>query len=321
MLVYAITSQKGGVGKTTTAVNLGAALVEAGKRVLLIDLDPQGSATAAAGCRPGRTTIGDVLLAPERILEAIRPCAGGMSLISAAAQLANVFMELDEMDGPAFQLSRGLNSIQDRYDFCMIDCPPSLSHATTNAMTAAQVALVPLQCEFLSLRGLADVRDIATAIQETTNPDLRMRVVGTMFDKRTLHAQDVLREAREALPGLVYETVIPRTVRLAEAPATGQTILEYAPDSNGAYSYRALAQEILREETEYGSTKRYSSGHEGTVVAAHLIDRQKLHELEADFGRPIDELAQDRNIADPEIVFAAQPKKWRENPRNFFLRR
>lgn len=261
MFTYAITSQKGGVGKTTTTVNLGAALAAEGRQVLLLDMDPQGSMTIAVGRKPGKFTIGEVLEDPDQILNAIYPCAGGMRIVTASATLANVIIELANCEAPAFRLTRALKLVRDCYDYALIDCPPSLGHATTNALTAAQVALVPLQCEFLSLRGLADVQEIAAAIQETTNPDLRLRVVGTMFDKRTIHAQDVLREARTALPGLVYETVIPRTVRLAEAPATGQTILEYAPDSNGAYAYRMLAQEILQEDSGYGTTERHSGGY------------------------------------------------------------
>jgi len=257
MWVYAIVSQKGGVGKTTTTVNLGAALAEMGHRVLLIDLDPQGSLTAAVGRQPGSIGIADVLLQPDKILSAIHPCAGGMRVVTATAQLANVMLELDQLPDPVHRLARAVALVADCHDYCLIDCPPSLSHATTNALTAAHVALVPLQCEFLSLRGLSDVQEIALTVRDTTNPHLRMRVVATMYDRRTIHAQDVLREARAALPGLVCESIIPRTVRLAEAPAVGQTILEYAPDSNGAFSYRALAQELLAEDGAHEKTGRH----------------------------------------------------------------
>ncbi|MCC6728528.1 MAG: ParA family protein [Chthonomonadales bacterium] len=257
MLVYAVTSQKGGVGKTTTTANLGAALAEGGKRVLLLDLDPQGSLTAAVGRRPGGVTASDVLLTPECIAEAITPCTGRMHVVAATARLANVYIALDEEPGAPFRLASSLERVAALYDYCLLDCPPSLSHATTNALTAAHVALVPLQCEFLSLRGLADAQEIAAAVQESTNRVLRVRIVATMYDKRTIHSQDVLREARGALPGMVYETVIPRTIRLAEAPAVGQSILEYAPESNGAYAYRSLAREVLEEDATYATPRRH----------------------------------------------------------------
>ncbi len=256
MYIYAIISQKGGVGKTTTTANLGAALAKEGKRVLLLDLDPQASLTVAVGRQAGSLTMGDVLLNPDNVMGAVYPCAGGMHVITASATLAVVLTELGETGDPAHRLRKALQNVSSGYDYVLIDCPPSLSHATSNALTAAHVCIVPLQCEFLSLRGLADIQEIAAAIQETTNPGLRMRVVGTMFDRRTLHAADVLAEARNALPGLVYQTVIPRTVRLAEAPAAGQTIFEYAPDSNGAFAYSALAQEVLTEDSGYGTTER-----------------------------------------------------------------
>lgn len=260
MLTYAISSQKGGVGKTTTTVNLGAAFAQEGRRVLLLDMDPQGSLTAAVGADAGVISMGEVLQKPENMMHAISPCAGGMRVVAASPTLASVFQELSEMSNPAFRLAMALQTVQDCYDYTLIDCPPSLGHATTNALAAANVVLVPLQCEFLSLRGLRDMEDIAAVIRETTNPTLQLRVLGTMFDKRTLHANEVLQEAHTTLPGLVYQTVIPRTVRLAEAPANGKTIFEYAPESNGAYAYCMLAQEILQEEKRHGAQERYTEG-------------------------------------------------------------
>ena len=260
MFTYAISSQKGGVGKTTTTVNLGAALAKQGRRVLLLDLDPQGSLTAAVAANTDGLSLGDVLEEPDNMINAIAPCTGGMRVVSASPTLASVFQRLAEMSTPAFRLTMALDRVRECYDYALIDCPPALGHATANALTASNVVLVPLQCEFLSMRGLHDMKDITGIIRDTTNPSLQLRVLGTMFDKRTLHANSVLQEANRDLPGLVYQTVIPRTIRLAEAPATGQSILDYAPESNGAYAYSMLAQEILQEDRHHGSTARNSTG-------------------------------------------------------------
>lgn len=262
MLTYAISSQKGGVGKTTTTVNLGAALARHGKRVLLLDMDPQGSLTAAVGANTKGLSMGDVLETPENMINAIAACTGGMRVVAASPTLASVFQNLADMDTPAFRLKLGLTTVADCFDYAFIDCPPALGHATANALTASDTVLVPLQCEFLSMRGLHDMTDITAIIRDTTNPSLGLRVLGTMFDKRTLHATSVLQEANRDLPGLVYQTVIPRTIRLAEAPASGKTIFEYAPESNGAYAYSMLADEILHEETTHGTTGRNSAGIE-----------------------------------------------------------
>ena len=260
MFTYAISSQKGGVGKTTTTVNLGAALAQHGKRVLLLDMDPQGSLTAAVGANTSALSMGDVLENPETMINAIAACTGNMRVVSASPTLATVFQNLAAMPTPAFRLALALRTVADCFDYALVDCPPALGHATANALTAADVVLVPLQCEFLSMRGLHDMTDITGIIRDTTNPALRLRVLGTMFDKRTLHATSVLQEANRDLPGLVYQTVIPRTIRLAEAPASGKTILEYAPESNGAYAYCMLADEILQEERTHGTTARDTTG-------------------------------------------------------------
>jgi chromosome partitioning protein len=266
MLVYAISNHKGGVGKTTSAINLGAAFAQAGRRVLLLDLDPQGCLTASVGGQADGPSMCDALNDPSHAVQAIIPCSGGMHLIPAKATLAVTLHEIARSTSAAFRLTLALQTVERQFDIALIDCPSALGSATTNALTAADVALVPMQCDFLSLRGLADLQAIAAAIQETTNPDLRLRVAATLFDKRTSHSSDILREAREALPGLVFQTLIPRSIRLAEAPATGHTILDYAPRSLGAEAYRALAQEIMQEENTYGTTRRYSGSNTETAL-------------------------------------------------------
>lgn len=261
MRIIAITSQKGGVGKTTTAINLGAALKRQGKRVLLLDLDPQGSLTLAMGRAAGSPSMAETLLDTSAIFQAIQVCDNGLHLVGSVPTLAVVLMQLAEQENPAGRLQQTLRQVEDRYDYALIDCPSSLGHAITNALTAAHVAIVPLQCEFLALGGMVDMQEVIEVIRETTNPGLQTRILGTMFTRRNLHAQDVLNEARAALPGLVYDTAIPRTVRLAEAPATGQTIFDYAPRTTGAEAYSQLAQELLQEETRHEQTRRYSSGY------------------------------------------------------------
>jgi chromosome partitioning protein len=256
MLVYAITSQKDGVGKTTTTSNLGAALLREGRRTLLLDMDPQADLTAVLGKTAGGASMSDVLLGSCDITDAIQPCACGLDLVAAGARLSVVLLQLALWESPAQRLRHALRFIRDRYDYVLIDCPPTLGHATTNALTAADVAMVPLQCEYLALRGLVDVDEIVTVIRETTNPGLRLRIIGTMLDQRNVHSHDVLGTARSVYPGRFYTTYIPRTVRLAEAPATGRTIFEYAPDSGGADAYRRLALEIIEEEPRIEQTKR-----------------------------------------------------------------
>jgi chromosome partitioning protein len=269
MFVYAITSHKGGVGKTTTTINLGAALAQEGKRVLLLDVDPKGSLTAAVGQTPAPVSMGHVLREPRRMSEAIVPCAGGMDCVTATATLAVIFYELAGEKEVSFRLAQAIQSVQSRYDYVLMDCPSMLGCAMNNALTAAHVVLVPLQCDYLALRGLADIQEIVGTIRETTNPKLRLRVVGTMFDRRIGHANDVLNEVSAALPEQIYQTVIPRTVRLAEAPATGQTILEYAGNSLGAHAYRLLGQEILQEDYRDETTRRHSGGHAPAAVSGY----------------------------------------------------
>jgi chromosome partitioning protein len=258
MFVYAITNHKGGVGKTTAAATLGAAFSRSGKRVLLVDMDPQASLTAAVGAHPSDRTLEDVLINPALAELAISPCTGGMQIISARASLANTLALIPNIPKNALRLKRSLELLDGQFDTVLLDCPSALGAAMTNALTAAQVAIVPIQGDYLSLRGLADMQSICAAIQRTTNPQLQMRAFAGIYDCRTLHGIDVLAETRESLGSRMLETLVPRTVRLAEAPATGTTVIEYSPRSRGAQAYCCLANELLELEVNYGKTRRHS---------------------------------------------------------------
>lgn len=259
MLVYAVASQKGGVGKTTTTASLGAALAREGRRVLLVDMDPQASLTTALGQSASRAGTEDVLTGITDIAGARVKCACGVDLVPATARLAVTLVQLAQGEVAPLRLKLALRRVRDEYDFVFIDCPPTLSHAITNALTAADFVLVPLQCEYLALRALFDMQDIIKVVRESTNPSLRMRVIATMLDRRSNHGYDVLCEARAALPGLVYDTPIPRTIRLAEAPAVGDTVFEFAPESTGAEAFIRLGKEILEEAISHEQTRFDSS--------------------------------------------------------------
>jgi chromosome partitioning protein len=247
--VIAIASQKGGVGKTTTAINLGACLAQEGRRVLLLDIDPQGNATSGLGAngndRP--TTIYEALIGQLEIREATIPTAlANLDLIPAGQRLSGAEVELVGLMARETRLKTCLSQVRQEYDYILIDGPPSLGLLTVNALTAADSVLIPLQCEYLALEGLTQLIAAIRLVQDHLNPALRIEgVLLTMYDARLNLSQQVADEARKFFAERVYKTVIPRNVRLSEAPSFGKPIVLYDPHSTGAESYRELAREVL----------------------------------------------------------------------------
>jgi chromosome partitioning protein len=247
--VLTIANQKGGVGKTTTAVSLAAALADLDSRVLLIDLDPQGNATSGVGLRvqPGQATIYDILVGERDVEDAIEATnVRNLFLIPANIELAGAEVELVSAFSREQRLRKALDGIRDAYDVVIIDCPPSLGLLTVNGLTAADGVLVPIQCEYYALEGLGALQRNAELIRSHLNPDLRVTgYVMTMLDARTRLSQQVEQEVRKHFGELVFKTRVPRSVRLAEAPSFGQPITVFDPSSRGAGAYRRLARELL----------------------------------------------------------------------------
>ena len=245
----AIVNQKGGVGKTTTTVNLTAALAEAGKRVLLCDFDPQANATSGMGVdKTVSKGIYDVIIGEVPAAEAISHTRFGDVLPSNKA-LAGAGIELIGMDRREFLLRDALEQVKTQYDFIFIDCPPSLELLTLNALCAADVILVPVQGEYYALEGLSDLMNTVRIVRRSLNPSLELEgVLLTMFDGRTNLALQVAEEVKHYFPGKVYATVIPRNVRLSEAPSHGKPINAYDRSSRGAEAYKALAAEFLKKQ-------------------------------------------------------------------------
>lgn len=248
--VYTLVNQKGGVGKTTTAINLGAFLARHKQRVLLIDLDPQANATSCLGIDKRKVDGGtyEALIGsnPASANILLNPRLG-LSLLPSSSALAGAEVELVPELARESRLREAVHPLIDRYDYILIDCPPSLGLLTLNGLVAARDGLIiPVQCEYLALEGIGQLTQTIQRVRSALFPGLRIRgVVLTMFDGRTRLSIDVVNEVKRFFPGQVFRAIIPRSVRLAEAPSYGQPISEYAPDSSGAYAYDALAQEVL----------------------------------------------------------------------------
>ena len=250
--IIAIANQKGGVGKTTTAINLSASLAEKGKKVLLIDTDPQGNATSGFGIDKNKldNTIYELILGECSVQDCIiKEVIPGVSILPSNVNLAAAEIELIGVDKKEYILKNEIDWVKDEYDFIIIDCPPSLSMLTVNAMTTADSVLVPIQCEYYALEGLSQLIHTVNLVKERLNPELDMEgVVFTMYDSRTNLSSQVVDNVKEHLEQNVYKTVIPRNIRLAEAPSYGMPIQKYDPKSAGAEAYMLLADEVINRK-------------------------------------------------------------------------
>ena len=247
--IIAVVNQKGGVGKTTSAVNLTAALTEAGKRVLLCDFDPQANATSGLGLdkRHLRHSVYDVVINDVPAKDAIVHTDFG-DVLPSTADLAGAGVELVSMPSPNYRLRDALETIRNQYDLIFVDCPPSLELLTLNSLCAADGIMVPVQCEYYALEGLTDLMTTLRMVKRKLNPRLEIFGVAlTMFDGRTNFSTQVAQEVRRHFPGKVFATVIPRNVRLAEAPSHGLPVTVYDRHSRGALAYKAMAQEIIEK--------------------------------------------------------------------------
>lgn len=252
--IIALANQKGGVGKTTTAINLSACLAEAGKKVLAIDMDPQGNMTSGLGVEKDEVenTVYELLLSEATVEECLQnEVIENLSLIASNINLAAAEIELVGVEEKEYILQKAVGKIKDNYDFIIIDCPPSLSMLTINSMCLADTVLVPIQCEYYALEGLSQLMHTINLVQDRLNPNLEMEgVVFTMYDARTNLSLQVVENVKNNLQQTIYKTIIPRNVRLAEAPSHGMPINLYDSKSTGAESYRLLADEVIHRGEE-----------------------------------------------------------------------
>lgn len=254
--IIAVANQKGGVGKTTTTINLSACLAEQGQKVLVIDVDPQGNTTSGLGIDKNNTenTVYELMLGEASIDDCIyKSVMDDLDVIPSNVNLAGAEIDLIDIDDREYILKKIVNSLKEKYDFILLDCPPSLSMLTVNAMTAANTVLVPIQCEYYALEGLSQLIRTINLVKQKLNPELEIEgVVFTMYDARTNLSLQVVENVKANLKQTVYKTIIPRNIRLAEAPSHGLPINLYDSKSTGAESYRLLAEEVIhRGEDEW----------------------------------------------------------------------
>jgi chromosome partitioning protein len=276
-LVYAIANQKGGVGKTTSAVNIAASAAAAGSQILVCDLDPQCNATVALGLgREERPSSYDCLIGETSLAQAARPAGpDNLWIVPANRDLAGAAVELPRIDGSERHLRGALGPVRERFALTLLDCPPALGPVTVNALVAADRVIVPVQAEYLALEGLVQFLETLDLVRCELNPALVLTgVLITMHDERTRLAQDVERELRNHFPELVFRTVIPRSIRVAEAPGFGLPVVAHAPSSRGSAAYRELAEELAeREEAEKVSVERVEDRDEThSEVEAEIDD-------------------------------------------------
>ncbi len=258
--IIALANQKGGVGKTTTTINLGAALAELGQRVLIVDFDPQGGCALGLGVEPSglEVSVYNALLDRDCDVESVilKTSVHGLELLPSNIDLAAAELMLVQEVAREQSLMRVLAPLRSRYDFMLIDCPPSLGLLTINALTAADGVIVPLETEYYALRGMGLLMDSIERIRERLNPRLHVDgIVATMVDSRTLHSKEVLERVRDAFGARLFDTPIRKTVRFAEAPVAGESILTYAPSSTGATAYRNLAKEVVARVAQSQSAR------------------------------------------------------------------